>query len=252
MRQLSLCLLAVAVLLAACGTSKGDGPGTTTTTTPGASTTTGATGTTGPTTSIATIQCADHPVSEEAADLQSETADLDGDGGDDTVRSYRLGEAEWHLNVALARGGGADLRVATYDNSVVSVLGGADVDGDGADELWARTGQGASATIIGLARLVGCELARVTAPGGEPAELPVGGSVGTASGVECDARVDPTADLTTYTATNLGDDRYEVRATEHTLDGTMLVERGTHTSEATIGDSAFGRATSFSCDDLSL
>lgn len=249
MRRLSLCLLIVAALLTACSKSPADGPGTTTTTTPRASTTTGPTG---PTTSIATIKCADRPVSEEATDVQSEVADLDGDGIDDTVRSYRLGEAEWHLNVALARGGGADLRVATYDDSVVSVLGGADVDGDGADELWARTGQGASATVIGLARLVGCDLVRVTAPGGEPVELPVGGSVGTASGVECDARVDATADLTTYTATNLGDDRYEVRATEHALDGTMLVDRGTYTSEATIGDDAFGRASSFSCDDLSL
>lgn len=252
MRRLSLCLLVVAALLTACGKRHVDGPGTTTTTTPPASTTNGPSGTTGPAPSVATVHCVDHPVSEEAADVQSQTADLDGDGVDDTIRSYRLDEAEWHLNVALARGGGADLRVTTYDNSVVSVLGGADVDGDGADELWARTGQGASATIIGFARLVGCELVRVTGPGGEPAELPVGGSVGTASGVECDARVDPSADLTTYTATNLGDDRYEVRATEHVLDGTMLVERDTHTSEATIGDSAFGRATSFSCDDLSL
>lgn len=252
MRRLSVWLLAAATLLASCGKSDVDGPGPTTTTTSQASTTTDPTDTSGPTSSIATVACAEHPVSEEAADVESETADLDGDGVDDTIRSYRLGEAEWHLNVALARGGGADLVVATYDGSVVSVLGGADVDGDGADELWARTGQGASATIIGLARLVGCDLVRVTAPGGEPAELPVGGSVGTASGVECDAQADPTADLTTYTATNMGDDRYEVRATEHALDGTMLVDRGTHTSQATIGDSTFGRATSFSCDDLSL
>ena len=184
--------------------------------------------------------------------MRDAAADLDGDDHDDQLQSYRVGDAEWHLRVSLARGGGADLEITPPNGSFVTVLGGADIDGDGADELWAQTGQGASAAILGIARLVGCDLVRVTTSGGDPAELPVGGSVGTASGVECEARSDSAAHLTTYTASNQGGDRYEVRATEHVLDGAALVSRGTYTDEVAIGDEAFARASSFSCGRLTL
>ncbi|MFZ6005408.1 MAG: hypothetical protein ACOYXM_15915 [Actinomycetota bacterium] len=189
---------------------------------------------------------------ETASQVSEATAEVDGDGAPDTVRAYVLSDGDWHLQVTLAAGGGDDLAMATFGESTVAVLGGADVDGDGRDEIWARTGAGASATILGLATFRGCALERVVFEGGDPAELPVGGSVGTASGAECDARVDPTAHITTYVASNTGGDQYEVTATEHSLEGSVLVPRGSTTTNTSIGDDLFGRATRFSCGDLTL
>lgn len=191
-------------------------------------------------------------LSDGAANVAEATGDIDGDGADDGLLSYRLGADEWHLRVELAAGGAADVVIPTFGAGAIAVLGGADVDGDGGDEVWAQTGSGASATIIGLARFTDCELERVTFAGGDPAEFPVGGSVGNTAGLECEAHGDPTADLTGYTATNTGEDTYEVTATEYALDGTVLVQGASRVSTATVGDEAFARATTFSCDDLSL
>lgn len=188
----------------------------------------------------------------EAANIAEALGDVDGDRADDELRSYQLGADEWHLQVELEAGGGADVVIPTFGDGSVVVLGGADVDGDAADELWARTGSGASATILGLARLVSCQLVRITFASGDPAELPVGGSVGTASGLSCDAHLDPASDLTAYTATNTGEATYEVTATEYALDGTVLIQGASEVTTATVGDEAFARATTFACGNLSL
>lgn len=176
---------------------------------------------------------------------------MDGDGAQDVLRSYRLGADEWHLRVELAAGGAEELPIPTFGDGAIVVLGGADVDGDGGDEVWAQTGSGASAAIVGLARLADCTLQRVTFAGGDPVEFPVGGSVGNAAGLECEAHIDPASDLTAYTATNTGEVSYEVTATEYTLEGTVLVKGASEVSTATMGDEAFDRATTFACDDLS-
>ncbi len=139
---------------------------------------------------------------------------------------------------------------ATADPAQVEVLGLADVDGDGRDELWARTGAGASATILGLARRDGCTLERVIGQGGAPVELPVGGSVGSAAGVRCEASVDPEADLTEYELRSNDGEEYEVTATEYALDGATLVRTGTHAGAATSDD--LERYTGFRCGDLRL
>ncbi|MEO7429298.1 MAG: hypothetical protein ABIY48_07930 [Acidimicrobiales bacterium] len=248
MRRPLLVLLVSALAAAACG--GGRDHTTTTTSTTHRRTTTSTTTSSSSTTSRAA--CDRVTVPAGATDTNEATGDVDGDRRRDTLRSYRVGAAEWHLQVSLVAGGGADVVVTTYPDDTVAVLGGADVDGDGADEVWARTGSGASATILGLARFEHCALTRVTFGGGGAAELPVGGSVGTASGLACQAHLDPTADLSAYTATNTGDDRYEVRSVEYALEGTALVQTGTETTTATAGDAAFGRATSFTCRDLSL
>lgn len=246
-RHAILSLVICTSLLSACtGDDAGDAAATTVV--PATTTSTHRSATT---TTSSPIRCSPAPPPEGATDVRDAVADLDGDGDDDQVQSYRVGEAEWHVRASLARGGGADVEVTASNGSFVRVLGGADVDRDGADELWAQTGQGASATILGIVRLIGCDLVRVTAGGGEPAELPVGGSVGTASGVECSAK-QAGAHLTTYTASNQGGDRYEVRARELELDGRELVLRSTYDGDATIGDETFARASSFACGDLTL
>ncbi len=240
----------LALILTACGGGDGDKASDRTSTTAGRSTTTHSS-TSDPTTTTS-AECGSVGVPKAATEVASASGDVDGDGANDVLRSYLVGESDWHLQVALAAGGGADVAIATFSGGSVSVLGGADVDGDGADEIWARTGSGASATILGLARFASCGLTRVTFAAGDPAELPVGGSVGSASGLECASHVDPTADLTAYDASNTNDDQYEVHATEYALNGTALTQLGTRTTTATAGDDAFALATSFACHGLSL
>lgn len=186
-----------------------------------------------------------------AANITDAAGDVDGDGAQDVLRSYRLGVDDWHLRAELAAGGAEELAVPTFGDGAIVVLGGADVDGDGGDEVWAQTGSGASATIVGLARFTNCTLERVTFVGGDPAEFPVGGSVGNAAGLGCEAHIDPASDLTAYTATNTGEVSYEVTATDYALKGSVLVQGASEVSTATMGDEAFARATTFACDDLS-
>ncbi len=110
--------------------------------------------------------------------------DVDADGLADTVRSYTVSASpsagDWHLRVELAAGGGVDLALP-FDPAPagVTVLGGAyigsnvDPGPEGArPAIFMTVGAGASASIVGLYRLVGCSLMPVTL-----GEFPVGGGV---------------------------------------------------------------------------
>lgn len=254
-RAIALALSLGAVLAGACGDDD-DGErtapsSTTTTAAPATTTTTNAPATTaGPPTSAALAPCPAVEASDEAEDVTEVAADVDGDGAADRVRSQRAGG--WFLVVDLARGGGAVAEVAVSPDASVRVLGGADVDSDGAAEVWARTGAGASTTIVGVLRLRGCVLAQVRFASGDPVELPVGGSVGSAAGVACEATA-PDAHLTAYAAMHLDGGRYEVTAIEYALDEVTLRPIGDPTiTTATADDPAFARATTLSCGDLVL
>jgi hypothetical protein len=239
-RTIAALALTAAALVGAC--SDGDDDSAASTTTAEATTTT----TEATTTTTQAPACPAVSVPGGAQEVTELDGDADGDGTDDELRTYRVGEEEWHLQVELAADGGADLVLPSFGGGV-GLIGGADVDGDGQDEVWARTGSGASATIVGLAKLVDCALVRVTFPTGELAELPIGGSVGTTSGVACGDAV-----LTAYTATFTEGSTYEVAATTYGLEGTALLERGTDTTTVDATDPEFIRYTSFSCGDLSL
>lgn len=234
-------LLVLTGALAACGDDDGAGPPTSTTTTTEAPTTTEPTTTTEP-----EPACPPVSVPEDAAEVTELDGDADGDGTDDELRSYRV-DQEWHLQVELAADGGADLVVPSFGGSV-GIIGGADVDGDDTDEVWARTGSGASATIVGLARLVDCELVRVTFPAGDLAELPIGGSVGTTSGLSCPDG----GGLTAFTATLTAGTSYDVAAVTYRLEGTALVETGTENMAVDATDDTFIQYASFECGALTL
>jgi hypothetical protein len=134
---------------------------------------------------------------------------------------------------------------------VIEEIGWEDVDGDDAPELWVRTGSGASTILVGLVRYdADCRPTRVTL-GGQPAELPVGGSVSNAAGLECGAS-DPDAHLTAYSATSRDGISYEVTARELRLDGNELLEVGTRARTIDADDPDFGRYTSFHCRSLAL
>lgn len=200
--------------------------------------------------SPASPACAKITIPAGATGQTTASADVDGDGKADELRTFVVGESNWHLQAALAAGGGADLKLTTFDPGAVAVLGGVDLDDDGADEIWARTGSGASATILGLVHYADCALTRVTFAGGDPVELAVGGSVGTASGVEC--ATDRDAAIIAYTASNTGENEYQVTATTFALEGTVLVQKGSTSSTVTTNDALFERATGFTCGELHL
>ena len=249
MRRAPLAVLALLLLGSACGGGDDEDAvprASTTTTDAGPTSTTSS----GGTTSATEVTCRPAPLPDDASDVEDGSGDVDGDGQVDELRSYRTADG-WHLQVELTSGGGADLATGTVDTGGFGLIGGADVDGDGADEVWALTGAGASAVIVGLARLDGCSLTRVALERGDVAEFPVGGSVGTTGGLDCTA-TDPTAHVTTYTATNTGDSTYEVAVVEHRLDGSVLREVSRRIETAEVGDDLFTRATTFRCGDLAL
>ncbi len=95
----------------------------------------------------------------EQVDLE---ADVDGDGRDDAVSSFRSEGDEagraYVLQVSLAAGGGAATQIAAPADASVALLGGAPLDRtDGRDVLWVRVGSGAATTILGLFHLDGCD-----------------------------------------------------------------------------------------------
>lgn len=186
----------------------------------------------------------------EGEDAGSARGDVDGDGVPDQVQATRS-DGTWQLAAALGRGGGAVLELELFGGPV-GLIGTSDVDHDGGEEVWARTGAGAATTIVGLFAVEGCELRWVTLPDDARAELPVGGTVGTTSGVECPA---DGPDLLVHTATYLGDanqGRYAVTTVAYDLDGASLVERERSTVEVSAQDPQFPRYTSFRCGDLVL
>lgn len=269
-RALAAGLAAAVLAVAACGDDDA-GPDPTRPTRPTTTTTHGTTSsTTGPTSSETTAApeptdaptstseaaagqpgCPDSaPVPAGATAVVEELGDVDGDGRADVLRSYLAGD-RWTLQVELAAGGSAAVALDVFDTAGVGLVGGADVDGDGRDEVWAQVGSGASTAILGLATLEGCELVQVRTDFGAPAELPVGGSVGAAAGLECRAG-DGGADLTVFSVVYVDEDRYEVTAVDHVLDGATLRPTGTTTSQVAVDTARFARATTFTCDDLML
>jgi hypothetical protein len=243
--------LVLGIAVGACGGGDdGRSEPTTTTTAPSTTTTAAPVTTEAPPTSAAAAPCPAVTPPAAPEDVTEVEADVDGDGAADQLRSYSAGG--WFVAVDLARGGGAVVEVPVLPGAGVRVLGGADVDGDGGAEVWARTGSGASTTIVGILRLRDCGLVQLRFATGEPVELPVGGSVGSAAGVACEA-TSPDAHLTAYTALHMEAGRYEVTATEYALDDATLRPVGDPTTTtATADDPAFAKATTLTCADLAL
>ena len=240
-------LLAAALVVAGCGGSGDDAPAGAPTTTARGSDETSTTTTSSTTTTAAAEACAELPAPVGAEETTTAAVDVDGDGGDDQLVAFRVGE-DWHLRVEVAAGGAVDLAMEIRPGDGVEVIGGADVDGDGADELWARVGTGASATIVGLARFEDCALDLVRFEDGEPAELPVGGSVGSPAGLSCEGA----PDLTAYAALLGDDDVYDVVVTPYTLSEGVLVAGAPTTTTVPADDQGVYRYASFACGGLTL
>lgn len=123
------------------------------------------------------------------------SGDVDGDGRPDAIVVYADGTAAspgpWHVLVTL---GGARGRIAaTITDAVpgdpgqrIGLLGASAITPGARQAVFASVGSGASATIVGLFAATGCTLSRLAlAPGGGPAQLPIGGAVTHLNGLRC-------------------------------------------------------------------
>ena len=116
--------------------------------------------------------------------VTSDQGDVDGDGAIDQLTSYVSGD-QWHLRVALAGGGGADVELTSAGDGTVNVLGGIDLDGQQGDEVLVAVGNVDAGTLVGMFRFHDCTLTRVLGPDGSPAAFPVGATATTANGLRC-------------------------------------------------------------------
>ena len=129
---------------------------------------------------------AGEPVASEVA-----RADADGDGRQDDIITYAIdngsGDPAWRLRVETASGASYDtaLRVEPGFGAMPEPLGGADVDGDGAtEELFTTVGAGASATIVAIHVIEGCDLVQAH-QNDFATTFPVGGTVANLAGLQC-------------------------------------------------------------------
>ncbi len=246
-RRITVLTTALALLVAACS---GDDPpesvappppvSTTTTSPPSSSSTTPPEDSTpSSSTSTPTGGGGDCPAAEGslppagATDVSEASTDVDGDGEADRVLAYRRGDGNRRVAVELAAGGSAavDASESTIDGpSPLSVLGGADLGGDG-QTVFVVTGGGASVVVVGLFQFVECAMSRVLLQSGQPAEFPVGGGVTHADGLACAGGA-----LVQRSATSTDGERFDTTDTRFQVDGNTLVGQGAPVTDTLSGD----------------
>jgi hypothetical protein len=207
---------------------------------------------TSPSSTTTTAACPPVEASGDVDGATKQEADVDGDGQPDVVRSFSDGD-HVTLLVELAAGGGAAAEIAASDTTAVALLGAEVLDArfDGRDVIWVRVGSGAATTILGLYHLEGCALEAATFDDGQPVQLPIGGTVATASGARCGSRLDPEADLLVYDASSVNGTEYEITTTEYRWEEGMLVPSPVSAPTVSQSDDP-SEIVGFRCGDLSL
>jgi hypothetical protein len=242
--------------LVACGDDDDDvSSGETTSSAPESSTSTteGSTTTAAPTTEAPTssppTSAADCIGTAEGATAESSAmGDVDGDGAPDTLEVVHDGAGTWHLQVTLASGGSSYTQLPSDGVGGMEMIGAADVDSDGKEEIFVQTGSGASTAIIGLFTVQGgCDIERITLDG-NPAEFPVGATVGNISGLQC-SNVPEARSIIAFSGTSADGQTYAVTNSELELSGTTLTEVASGTGQAGYGDELHTAASTFHCDD---
>ena len=192
------------------------------------------------------------PAVEGKGGLVEQTADVDFDHEPDVVQSFPEDE-HVTLLVDLAAGGGATTQIEANDTATVALIGAAVLDPrfDGRDVLWVRVGAGASTTVLGLYHLDGCALEAATFENGERVELPIGGTVGTASGARCGSLLDPQAVLMVREATHIAGREYEIVTTEYRWEEGQLVLSPERAPTVARSDD-LSEVIGFRCGDVAL
>lgn len=164
--------------------------------------------------------------------------DLDGDGRADSVLSYAAVGADrlatrWLLRAVL--GSGEISEVAVDRPYQFAVLGNADVDGDGRQEVFARVEQGASTEFAGVFTLDDDgRLTRVAEEGRGPLQFAYSGSVMHGDGGSCTGLPDGRPGLVIRTVERLDESQpYRWRETDYEWLGNGAV-RSAGTRQGTI------------------
>ena len=209
--------------------------------------------------SVATEPCAAGLAGTPVA-ASTAPADVDGDGALDQVTVYGTGSAAspapWRIRVDFASGEATDSPIAIDPNAAGIPIGGADVDGDGStDEVFVAVGAGASAVIVAIYTLVGCDMMQAT-NGGAPIGFPIGGSVQNLGGLQCidTDRNGVNNTIVAWLATavgDTGDGTYAIEGVEYRLRGTELSEVGVRTLQANVSEADFVYAN-LTCGGVSL
>lgn len=217
-------------------------PSTTSTTTSTTSTTTSTT------TTVAPGVCPQlDPVPVGSVVFAGVPGDYDGDGLEDVLTTYLDDSGSvWHMRVVFGGGGGVDDVIVDVDPvAPARPIGGFDVDGDGAEEVFITVGAGASTVLVGLYDVGDCFATRVTLEG-QPAVFPIGASVGAVSGLSC-----PEVDfIEEDSASYVAEDEYEAGFAPYRLDGAVLTAFPGDGAGVT-ADEAFALAI-LDCGDLTL
>jgi hypothetical protein len=156
--------------------------------------------------------------------------DVDGDGTIDEVRLFNVDDT-WMVVVGFGSGGGVTAEVRGANGlDTARILGGADLDGDGVDELALRVGGGAYTEQVAFLRARACEIVELTFADGSPAVFLVGGSYGGGEALVCPGN--GTVERFSYwllagaaDADDANQPRYEGEFVPYRLDGEVLVEQ---------------------------
>jgi len=127
------------------------------------------------------------------------------------------------------------------DDPVVGgeMLGRRDLDADGVDELFVKTGSGASTDIIGVFVVEDCRAVQVTM-GGSPAEFPVGAALLHIDGLQVSSDT-----LVAYSGTSTDGEAFDVAWRTLRLDSGALTEIGSDGGTAQLGDDLYRLASTF-------
>jgi hypothetical protein len=134
-------------------------------------------------------------------------------------------------------------------NVQVSPIGGYDVDGDGRDEIFVATGNGAYTTWVDVFEFdpSTCTLARLAGPNSTPPQFAVGASVGNGTGLACE---DGEIVSTQFGRTSDHPLRYSGSRVAYKIIGTKLEAVDEHPVELDAAGAA--AAATFNCGALRL
>jgi hypothetical protein len=178
--------------------------------------------TTAPATDVGSCPGDDPFPPADARDVSEVSADVDGDGQDDRVLSYRDAGGTGQVAVGVAAGGSAVDAGDAGGPEPLYVLGGVALGGDG-ETVLAATGAGPPVSVGGLFQFVECAITAVLLETGQPVEVPVGGTVTQGDGIECTGGAGSVL-LVRLRATSADGETFTTDDVSYQIDGNTLLE----------------------------
>lgn len=213
-------------------------------------------------TAVPGFGCEAEPLPADVTDVSEAEVNVDGDDDPDVATAYHADpdrSTGWAIRVAFGNGDIVETTVGFgFPESIgVQSVGGADVDGDGRDEVFAVVGSGASVVIYGMFEVEpdACTIEPIVGEGG-PVEAAAGASVGALAGLRCDdtdgdGSNDTVALYSGFLVPDTDPLEYDIAETRYQLDGTDLRPVDSTNYRVSIDGPDFPRRL-FDCPPLSL